>query len=136
MPTPGKLLPGIRPAAAPLTLSWLAGTQAQVGEQFRVVVNAQTAAKVISVPIQVGFDPAVLEAVDVTEGSFLNQNNVQTAFDSSIDQAGGKISINMSQPGQIGNAGRGSLVTITFKAIAVSPQSQISVCPHRITSCC
>ncbi|ADI28850.1 cohesin domain-containing protein [Methylotenera versatilis] len=127
VPTPGKLLPGIRPAAAPLTLSWLAGTQAQVGEQFRVVVNAQTAAKVISVPIQVGFDPAVLEAVDVTEGSFLNQNNVQTAFDSSIDQAGGKISINMSQPGQIGNAGRGSLVTITFKAIAVSPQSQITV---------
>ena len=78
-------------------------------------------------PIQVGFDPLVLEVVDVTEGSFLNQNNVQTAFDNNIDQDSGRVSINMSQPGQIGNSGRGSLVTITFKAIAVNPQSQITI---------
>ncbi len=125
--SPGKLLPGVRPAATPLTLSWLGAAQAQVGEQFRVVVNVQTAAKVVSVPLQVGFDPSALEVVDVAEGDFLNHNNVQTTFSSDIDQAGGKISINVSQPEQNGNAGRGSLVAITFKAIAASPQSQITV---------
>jgi general secretion pathway protein D len=124
---PGKLLPGVRPAAAPLMLSWLGGAQAQVGEQFRVMVNVQTAAKVVSVPFQVGFDPSALEVVDVAEGDFLNQNNVETIFNSNVDRASGQISINLLQPGQTGNAGRGSLVVITFKAIAASPQSQITV---------
>ena len=125
--SPGKLLPGVRPAAAPLTLSWQGAAQAQVGDQFKVLINVQTAAKVVSVPFQVGFDPSTLEVVDVAEGDFLNQNNVQTTFSSNVDQAGGQISINVSQPGQHGNAGRGSLVAVTFKAIAASTQTQITV---------
>ncbi|MEO8418554.1 MAG: cohesin domain-containing protein [Methylophilaceae bacterium] len=124
---PGKLLPGIRPAAAPLMLSWQGAAQAKVGDQFKVAVYAQAGSKVASVPFRVGFDPTALEVVEVVEGDFLNQNNVPTTFSSDIDKASGQISVSVTQSEQTGVAGRGSLATITFKVIAASSQSPITL---------
>jgi len=130
---PGRLLPGVKPAAAPIMLSWQGVSQAKVGDQFKLLVYAQTAAKVVSVPFMVNFDPAALEVVEVTEGELLNQNNVQTTFSNEIDQAAGQISVNVSQPGQTGNSGRGSLAAITFKVIAANPESLITVSSYNAT---
>lgn len=124
---PGKLAPGVKPAMAPLMLSWQGPSQAKVGEVFKVVVYAQTGAKVVNVPLKVAFDPAALQVVNVAEGDFLKGNNAQTVFNSTVDQPGGEISIDMSQPGQEGAGGRGSLAVVTFKATAAIEQAPITV---------
>lgn len=121
------------PAAAPLTLSWQGVPQAKVGDQFKLVINAQAGAKIAAVPLQVTFDTAALEVVNVTEGDFLNRNNVPTTFSSNVDTAAGQISISVSQPGQNGTDGAGGLAAITFKAIAASSQSRITVSASNAT---
>jgi len=118
---------------APLALSWQGATQAKVGEPFKLALQAQAGAKVAGVPLQVAFDPAVLEVLEVTEGDFLNRNNVTTAFSSNVDAAAGQIAIGVSQPGQNGSDGAGGLVNITFRAIAAKPQSSITVSASNAT---
>ena len=124
---PGKLPPGFKPATAPLMLSWQGSSQAKVGDQFKVVVYAQTGGKVVDVPFKVAYDPAALEVVDVAEGDFLKGNNAQTVFSSNVDQSGGQVSVDVSQPGLEGAGGRGSLAVLTFKVTAANPQAPISV---------
>ena len=124
---PGKLPPGVKPALAPLMLSWQGPSQAKVGEVFKIVVYAQTGAKVVNVPLKVAYDPAALQVMDVAEGDFLKGNNVQTVFNSNVDQSGGQVTVDMSQPGQEGAGGRGSLAVLTFKALAPISQAPITV---------
>ncbi|ADE12054.1 cohesin domain-containing protein [Sideroxydans lithotrophicus] len=124
---PGKLLPGVKPATPPLMLSWQGASQAKVGDQFKVVVYAQTGSKVVDVPLKVVYDPAALQVVDVAEGDFLKGNNAQTVFSSNVDPTGGQVSVDVSQPGLEGAGGRGSLAVLTFKVTAANPQVPISV---------
>lgn len=118
---------------APLALSWQGAVQTNVNDQFKVMIVAQTDTKIVSVPFRINFDPSTLEVVEVAEGDFMNQNNVQTTFSQDVDQAGGLITLSVTQPGQNGISGTGRLATITFKAIAASPQSQITVSPQSAT---
>ena len=124
---PGKILPGFKPAVAPLALSLQGATQAKVGDQFKIVVYAQSGGVVVATPINVTFDPAAMEVVDVSEGDFLKSNNTQTTFSGNIDQPGGQVIIDNAQPGKEGAAGRGSLAVITFRATAASSQAPITV---------
>jgi general secretion pathway protein D len=124
---PGKLPPGIKPSTAPLMLSWQGASQAKVGDQFKIVIYAQTGGKIVGVPLKVAYDSSALEVVDVSEGDFLKANNAQTVFSSNVDQPGGQVTLDVSQPGQDGAGGRGSLAVLTFKVTAANPQVPISV---------
>ena len=108
-------------------LSWQGASQAKVGDQFKIVVYAQTGGKVVDVPLKVAYDSSALEVVDVAEGDFLKANNAQTVFSSNVDPSGGQVSVDISQPGLEGAAGRGSLAVLTFKVTAANPQAPISV---------
>jgi general secretion pathway protein D len=72
----------------------------------------------------VGFDPAVLNAVDVTEGSFMQQDGLPTNFTHTIDQASGHILIDLK--GSVAG-GEGSVITLTFEVMAASQQSPVTV---------
>ncbi len=120
-------LPAKPPAESPLAMSWEGARQAKVGDQFKLVLNVQTNTRVSSVPLEIGYDASALEVIEVAEGDYLKQGNVQTTFSRDIDAANGKISVEASAAGEGGLAGRGSLVVITFRAIADKPQSQITV---------
>jgi general secretion pathway protein D len=124
---PGKLPPGIKLPVAPLTLTWQGASRAKVGEQFKIVVNAQAGSKVVDVPFKVVYDTATLQIVDVSEGDFLKGNNAKTVFSSNVDSSGGEVSLDISQPGLEGAAGRGSLAVLTFKVMAANPQAPISI---------
>ncbi len=127
-PVPGKLLPGVRPAVAPLLLSWQGATQAKVGDQFKVTIYAQSGGKVTSIPLKVAYDSTALEVVDVSEGDFLKANNAQTVFKSNVDQPGGVVSVDISQPpGDEGVGGRGGLAVLTFRVTAANPEAPITV---------
>lgn len=75
----------------------------------------------------VSYDPGVFRALDVTEGDFLKQDDTQTTFTQTIDQASGQIRVDLAGIGTDGASGTGSIVTLDFEAIATHPQSQIAV---------
>jgi general secretion pathway protein D len=126
-PPAPQAAPADTAADSALVLSMQGATQARVGETFQLVVQAQAGGRVASVPLQIGFDAAALEVVEVGEGDFLKQGNAQTNFTATINQPNGQIDVENAQDSDGGASGRGSLARITFRVTAARPQSQISV---------
>ncbi len=127
-PAVSAALPPAAPAAAeaPLALSWQGAAQARVGEQFQLVLQAETGARVASVPMTIAYDATALEVVEVAEGDFLRQGGTPTTFTRDIVPGSGQVHVEIAQAGE-GGTGRGSLAVITFKALAARPQTQVSV---------
>lgn len=115
------------PATDGVVLTWQGPSQVKPGETVSLTLNAQSAEALSRLDLLVSFDPAVLRAVDVTEGSFLRQGDQQSALVKTIDQAGGQILVDVSGMGAAGASGTGSVATLVFEAIAEHPQTQIAV---------
>jgi general secretion pathway protein D len=113
--------------ASPVTLSWQGPAQVKPGETVSLTLNVQSQQSMNSLGLLVSFDPAVFKAVDVVEGGFLKQDGMQSTLNKTIDQAGGQILVDLSGSGSAGVSGTGSLVTLVFEAITVTPDSQIVV---------
>lgn len=125
VPSRRDAVPHSAPATAPLTLSWQGPAQARPGETVSLTLNAQSGQALGSLGLLVGFDPAVLKVVDIEEGGFLRQNNMQSTMTRTIDQAGGQILLDLS--GQGAEGAGGSVATLIFEAVGAKPHSQISV---------
>jgi general secretion pathway protein D len=119
--------PQAAPAMGTVVLTWQGPSQVKPGETLSLTLNAQSAEALSRLDLLVSFDPAVLRAVDVTEGGFLRQGDQQSALVKTIDQAGGQILVDVSGTGAAGASGTGSVATLVFEAIAEHPQTQIAV---------
>lgn len=119
-------------AVPPQALSWHGPNQAKVGDKISLTLNTSSSQGVGSMGFLVGFDPAILKAVDVVEGDFLKRGNLPSNFAKTIDQASGQILVDLSGMGAGGTDTGGSVVTLVFEVTAAAPQSQITV--SRITS--
>jgi general secretion pathway protein D len=115
------------PEAGAVVLSWQGPAQAKPGETIRLTLNARSAQEVSRMGLLVSYDPGVFRALDVTEGDFLKQDDTQTTFSQTIDQASGQIRVDLAGIGTDGVSGTGSVVTLDFEAIAAHPQSPIAV---------
>ena len=87
-------------------------------DTFTVDIIAETAFDLAKWQLDVVFDPAALETVDVTEGDFLKMNSGTTTFQGgSIDNAAGSITgISAERQGDAGVSGAGTLLQVEFKA--------------------
>ena len=88
------------------------------GDTFTLNISAETVFDLAGWQFDIAFDPAVLEAIDVTEDNFLKTDGGTTFFQGgSIDNASGKITglsaIRLSAPGV---SGTGPLLQVRFKA--------------------
>ncbi len=113
-------------AVTPLVLSWQGPSQAKVGDKISLTLNTQSTQGVKSLGFLVGFDPNVLKAVDVIEGSFLKQGNSPSKLAKVIDQASGQILVDLSSTTATGASGTGSVVAIVFEVTRAATQSQIT----------
>ncbi|HMG02661.1 MAG TPA: cohesin domain-containing protein [Edaphobacter sp.] len=107
------------PAGPPISLSVAppAGNQA-VGSTFQVAVNAADARDLFAVPMQLQFNPAVLQLVNVDAGTLLSRDG-QAVSIVHRDEGNGLVTISTSRPPNVqGVSGQGSVATLTFKAIA------------------
>jgi general secretion pathway protein D len=107
-------------------LLWQGPTQIKVGDSFTLQLSMQSEQAVFSLPLAVGFDPAALQVVSVTEGAFLKQGGIQTNFNSRVDPSG-QITVNVNRNSDIGATQAGSVMSINFKALANSPASRIQL---------
>ena len=97
------------------------------GNTFAVNLLISGAQNVASVPVQLNYDPKVLQLVNVSNGGFLSQDGQAVALVHREDETVGQSQITATRPpGSGGVSGQGSIVTITFEAKA-SGQSPLTI---------
>ena len=101
-------------------------TQA-VGSTFAVNVLLRGAQNVYSVPLQVSYDPKVLQVVNVSNGGLLSQDGQPVALVHRDDDATGALQVTATRPpGASGISGQGTVITLTFLAKG-SGQSALTI---------
>jgi general secretion pathway protein D len=124
--------PSITPAPAtqpPASNSGTGGTasflfdpptiQATKGNTFVVNLLLSGAQNVYSVPVQLNYDPKMLQLVNVSNGGFLSQDGQAVALVHREDETVGQSQITATRPpGAGGVSGQGAVVSITFQAKA------------------
>jgi general secretion pathway protein D len=119
-PTPGGTQPPVTAATAglPVTLTVIPPDSTHpVGSTFQASIVLSNAHDVFSVPLQIQFDPQVLQLVNVEAGGLLGGDGQPVAL-VHRDQGNGLVTITASRPpGAGGVNGQGEVCTLTFKAI-------------------
>jgi general secretion pathway protein D len=110
---------GAAPAGPPVSLSVVPANSTQaVGSTFQASVMLGNGHDIYSVPLQLQFDPKVLELVNVDAGDFLGHDGQAIAI-VHRDEGNGLVTISTSRPpGVKGVDGQGNVCTLTFKAKA------------------
>ena len=91
--------------------------QAAKGSTFMVNLLLSGAQNVSSVPVQLNYDPKMLQLVNVSNGGFLSQDGQVVTLAHREDEAVGQSQITAARPpGAPGVSGQGAVVTITFQA--------------------
>jgi general secretion pathway protein D len=93
--------------------------QATKGNTFVVNLLLSGAQNVYSVPVQLNYDPKMLQLVNVSNGGFLSQDGQAVALVHREDETVGQSQITATRPpGAGGVSGQGAVVSITFQAKA------------------
>lgn len=108
-------------------LSWQGPKEIKRGESFQLMLKLKANGGLRGLPFQVAYDPAALKVVEVAEGDFFKQNNIQTSFASNVDAASGKIFAGVTRSGSEGASGEHTLSTITFQALADTPRTEVKL---------
>ena len=116
--------------APPISVNLVAANDnPTVGSTFQVSVNLNNGQDIFSVPMQLQYNPQVLQLVNVDAGAFL-QTDGKPATVVHRDDGNGTVTIGATRPPQAtGVSGTGSICTLTFKAAAAgdSPISFVKV---------
>ncbi len=93
-------------------------TPVHIGDTFTFDVRAENVSDLAGWQFDIAFDPAILEAVDVSEGDFLKSGGESTFFQGGrIDNASGKITgLSTARLGNHGVSGSGTVLQMRFKA--------------------
>lgn len=97
------------------------------GAPYQVPVHISNVSQLATVTVTITYDPAVLKAEAVVQGSFMQQGGVTPTFSPKIDDKVGRVDIvvtrGVDQPGANGS---GPIAGIVFKGVA-SGSSKITV---------
>jgi len=134
-PQTGMLPPagGVQPttASAPMGSAIVSFDPATIdqpaGSTFTVNVNLTGGQNVFSVPLQITYNPRVLQVLNVSNGTLLSQDGQTVALVNRDDSMAGILQVTASRPpGTAGISGDGSVFTLTFQARAPG-QSTLSI---------
>jgi len=99
----------------------------KVGSTFAVNVMLSGAQNISSVPVQVAYDPKMLQLVNVSNGDLLSKDGQPVALVHREDTQAGSIQMTASRPPSTpGVSGNGSIFTLTFLAVK-SGQATLNV---------
>jgi general secretion pathway protein D len=117
-----------QPAAPPTSFSFDPPSVSQAkGATFPVNIMLNGAQNAYSVPLQITYDPKMLQVVNVSSGNFLSQDGQAVALVHRDDDTTGTLQITATRPpGASGVSGQGAVVTLTFMAKA-SGQSALTI---------
>src|SRR6202522_4286632 len=85
------------------------------GNTFAVNLLISGAQNVYSVPVQMYYDPARMQLLNVSNGSFLSQDGQTVALVHREDESTGTLTVTATRPpGAGGVSGQGTVITLTF----------------------
>ncbi len=129
-PVPGQQpsAPAANPGAGATNFLFDPGQITAVkGNTFVVNLLISGAQNVYSVPVQMNYDPAKLQLVNVSNGGFLSQDGQAVALVHREDETTGTLQVTATRPpGAGGVSGQGAVVTLTFQAKA-SGQTPLTI---------
>jgi general secretion pathway protein D len=108
-----------------VALSLQGPSHVKVGDEFKVALHLKADGGMRSLPFQLGFDSAAFQVVNVTEGGYFKQNDVQTSFSSNVDPGAGKAFVSVVRSGTKGARGEGDVAVLTLRALAAKPDAQV-----------
>ena len=107
----------VNPSTLPSFLLDPATVSVAKGATFIVNLRMSNAQNIFSVPVQLNYDPKLLQLVNVSNGGFLSQDGQAVALVHREDEATGTLTVTATRPpGAGGVAGGGVVVTMTFQA--------------------
>ena len=90
-----------------------------VGDSFNVSIQVEDARDVVSAPFIFQYDPKLLSLNDVAYGKFWSADGEEPLLIKNVQNDGGLASVRLSRkPGSPAISGTGTLLTLTFKAVA------------------
>lgn len=117
-PAAGLMRIAVTPPSTPLQMG---------GQPYIVPLTVANANGLSSLTLSVTYNPAVLRATVVNEGSLMRADGAATSFVPKIDPNTGRIDIAITRPGdKTGASGNGPLASIVFEAIGAG-SSQIAL---------
>ena len=118
---------GVSPTGTASFMFDPASVNVAAGSTFAVNLLLAGAQNVFSVPVQINYDPAKLQLVNVSNGGFLSQDGQAVALVHRDDATTGTIQVTATRPpGSPGVSGQGTVVSFTFIA-KTGGQAPISV---------
>ena len=115
------------PAAQIAATAPAGDVRAGAGQTYAVPITISGVSQLGNVTLSISYNPAVLKATDVVQGTFMQQGRATTVFTPKIDAVNGRIDVAITRPPQAGGAsGEGMLASITFQAVAAG-NSPVSV---------
>jgi hypothetical protein len=95
------------------------GEQQAAGPPFTVPVTIENVSDVNTVSLSIAYNPQVVQAASVSQGSFMAQGGVQPAFVPKIDSQAGRVEIAIARPsGGASVTGSALLASIQFRPLA------------------
>ncbi len=116
--TTAPAAPPATPAQVELTTP---GTEFQIGGgPYSVPIRvASVVSQVGAITLSITYDPKVLRATTINQGSFMQGGGITPAFAPKIDQSAGRVDIAISRGADTsGVSGTGLLAAVVFEAIA------------------
>jgi general secretion pathway protein D len=112
----GTEAPASNSASGPMTLRLDPGTVTQKqGGTFSLNVVVAHGQDIASVPLQISYDPKVLQFVSVANGDYLSRDGQPAILVHRDDPASGKLQVTAQrQPGSAGVSGDGTVFTLVF----------------------
>jgi len=117
--TPQPASPSTAPSGSIAFTFDPAAASPATGATFPVNVVLAGGRDVFSVPLQINYDPKLLQLVNVSNGSFLSQDGQPVALVHRDDPSTGMLQVTATRPPSSGGAsGQGTVLTLTFLAKA------------------
>ncbi|MFS2214996.1 secretin N-terminal domain-containing protein [Telluria sp. Tellsp104] len=105
------------PAGQPVVLTWQGPNQAKVGDRISIALDAQSTQALKSLSLSLEYDPAVLRALDVTEGNFMTQSGAASQFNKDLGAGNGVVALTVASTAA-GSSGAGTVATAVFEVVA------------------
>jgi general secretion pathway protein D len=113
------------PSTQPVIVTWQGPNQAKIGEKISVTLNAQSSQPLKTIALALGYDPAMLRPVDVSEGDFVNQAGLPSVFVKNAAEGSGEVLLELTNPSAAGSSGAGTLATVVFEVIGGKGTAQV-----------
>lgn len=124
-PTPGASADNATPGkTAPAQLRWEGPASARAGASFNVSLRVTSGEQIRAAPMQLRFDPAVLESVSVRPGRYFSAEKTGS-FGYRVN-ADGSIFVGVSNQTPA-SASDAEMLVLTFKSIKAAAAAEISV---------